>query len=603
MRPGLIALSVWAACLPVKAMATSWDISEDWSLSTQTSISVGTSWSLQDGDRHLMTAADAASIGKSGDGINYSGDDGRLNYEKGDVISTLFKGITDFELNGQDQGAMVRLKYWYDHSLQTGNGDFTRFDDSGWQDLARFKGFEVLDAYVWKDIEIADRSVGLKVGKQVLSWGEALFMQNGINAINPLDGAAFNRPGVELKEGLLPVEMFSFSADLTDTLSMEGFWQLKHRNTVMDGCGTFFASNDNIQDGCAFDKMIAGGQRTSWESIQGYDEAVVKSAAERYLRRGETDHARDMGQYGIALRQVLEGLGDAELGLYYMNYHSRTPLISGVISRDAPNFAPGAANPGVNIDTGSYNTVYAEDIRLYGVSLSGLVGNMATFGELTFRPNQPLGYNPADLVGLLTGAANTTIDQPAIRGSAIDGYVRKPVWQMSLGATGTRSYVLGASRLSWAAEAGANWIQDLGGERLGRPGSFGRTPPTDGGLCTPAAGTGGLNAGQLARFNARNCNTDGLTSQFSWGYRARAGLSYEDILPDTVVSPGLSWRHDVDGNGPNFQEGQMAAGASLTFDYRNAYSLELAYNEFFGSNKFSVIDDRDFASVTLKVNF
>ncbi|OVZ09777.1 hypothetical protein CDO47_33635, partial [Pseudomonas aeruginosa] len=59
----------------------------------------------------------------------------------------------------------------------------------------------------------------------------------------------------------------------------------------------------------------------------------------------------------------------------------------------------------------------------------------------------------------------------------------------------------------------------------------------------------------------------------------------------------------VQGYGPNFQEGQQAASLALTFDYRNNYSLELAYNSFFGSNEFSTVDDRDFASVTLKASF
>ena len=57
----------------------------------------------------------------------------------------------------------------------------------------------------------------------------------GINAINPLDASAFNRPGVELKEGQLPVEMLSFSYDLADTLSLEGFYQYNFRPSVLDG--------------------------------------------------------------------------------------------------------------------------------------------------------------------------------------------------------------------------------------------------------------------------------------------------------------------------------------------------------------------------------
>jgi hypothetical protein len=68
--------------------------------------------------------------------------------------------------------------------------------------------------------------------------------------INPLDVSAFNRPGVEIKEGQLPVEMLSFSLGLTDTLNLEGFYQYNWRPSVLDGCGTFFASSDAIQKGC-----------------------------------------------------------------------------------------------------------------------------------------------------------------------------------------------------------------------------------------------------------------------------------------------------------------------------------------------------------------
>lgn len=87
----------------------------------------------------------------------------------------------------------------------------------------------------------------------MLSWGEALFLQNDIN---PLDASAFNRPGVELKEGQLPIEMLSFSYDLADTLSLEGFYQYNFRPTVLDWCGTFFSISDNSQEGCQMTQVI-----------------------------------------------------------------------------------------------------------------------------------------------------------------------------------------------------------------------------------------------------------------------------------------------------------------------------------------------------------
>lgn len=602
-RPQALAVGIALAIGGQSLHAATWQINDDWGLTTNTTLSLGTSWSLEDADKLQLTAADAASIGKTGSGSNYNADNGKLNFEKGDTISTVFKGLTDFDLNDGAQGAFVRFKYWYDHALEAGDGDFTKFDDSGWQDMAQFKGFEVLDAYVWKDFEVAGRPLGVKLGKHVLSWGEALFMQNGVNAINPLDASAFNRPGVELKEGQLPVEMLSLNFDLSDSLSLEGFWQYNFRPTVFDGCGTFFSFSDNLQEGCANDYMIAGGRDTTANVLP----------TEAYLQRTATDYASDTGQYGLAMHYLIESMGDADLGLYYMNYHSRTPTLQGVIARQAP---AGAAN--TNINTGDYSNVYPEDIRMFGASLSGVIGDTATFGELSYRPNQPLTYNGADFVSLLAGARDTSImplatpaDLTALRGREIQGYQRKPVWQFSLGAVDTTSNVLGANRLSLAGEMGVNWIQDLAGERFGRAGTFGRTEytsATTGVTCPPATAVGGKYPGGVTQEQAQSivddfCNTDGLNTDFSWGYRLRAALSYEGILPATVVTPSLSWRHDVEGYGPNFQEGQQAVGLALTFDYRNDYSLEFAYNEFLGSNEFSTIDDRDFASVNLKVSF
>ncbi|MCY1182692.1 hypothetical protein D9M73_232650 [compost metagenome] len=79
------------------------------------------------------------------------------------------------------------------------------------------------------------------------------------------------------------------------------------------------------------------------------------------------------------------------------------------------------------------------------------------------------------------------------------------------------------------------------------------------------------------------------------------------MLPGINLIPAVNWRHHVEGysydpQGP-FQEGQQALGVSLTGVYMNDYSVELAYNAFFGSNDYSTLDDRDFASVSFKADF
>src|SRR5690606_8238336 len=65
--------------------------------------------------------------------------------------------------------------------------------------------FRLLDAYVWTDVDLFGRTLGLRAGRQVITWGESLFVQNGVNTANYIDLAALRLPGAELKEALLPL--------------------------------------------------------------------------------------------------------------------------------------------------------------------------------------------------------------------------------------------------------------------------------------------------------------------------------------------------------------------------------------------------------------
>ena len=68
----------------------------------------------------------------------------------------------------------------------------------------------------------------------MLNWGESTFIPNGINAINHFDVSKLRLPGSELREALLPVGLASLSVAPTDTLSVEGFYQLDWEETEID---------------------------------------------------------------------------------------------------------------------------------------------------------------------------------------------------------------------------------------------------------------------------------------------------------------------------------------------------------------------------------
>src|SRR5690606_24867069 len=183
-----------------------------------------------------------------------------------------------------------------------------------------------------------------------------------LNAVNPLDVAAFRRPGSEVKEALIPVEMLYLSQALNDSLTVEAFYQLNWAPTVPDNCGTFF-STDPAARGCHDRLIVAGMDRTEGE--------VLPIPGNIYIARARKDQdARDQGQFGVALRWFAPELNDTEFGFYAMNYHMRTPNLSGIAGNFLTTFDPAQTVPGLDgtVGAGGYFFEYPEDVRLYGVS-------------------------------------------------------------------------------------------------------------------------------------------------------------------------------------------------------------------------------------------
>ena len=135
-------------------------------------------------------------------------------------------------------------------SLKDESRQFKDISDSNRKEGAQASGAQILDAFVYHNYAIGEQPGSVRLGKQVVSWGESTFIRNSINEINPVDVSAFRRPGAEVKEGLIPVNMFYVSQSLTENLSMEAFYQLEWDQTVVDNCGTFFSQADIVADGC-----------------------------------------------------------------------------------------------------------------------------------------------------------------------------------------------------------------------------------------------------------------------------------------------------------------------------------------------------------------
>jgi hypothetical protein len=565
------------------------------------SISVGASWSMRGADPDLVGNANFAHNGRRGTGFTQTGDDGRLNFKKGETFSKIFKGIHDLELKYGDTGVFVRGKYWYDFELKDESRLFKDIDDSNRKQAAQASGAEILDAFVYHNYAIGEMPGSVRLGKQVVSWGESTFIGNGINSINPIDVAAFRRPGAEIKEGLIPVNMFYMSQTITDQLSAEAFYQLEWDQTVVDNCGTFFASADVVPDGCDNNYTILDAATV--DTLMGLEGILAPMGVNvgpegLQVRRGGDRDARDSGQWGAALRWLGD---DTEYAAYVMNYHSRTPnaMFQNANAADitaALTTLGGALAQPILLGRGQYYLEYPEDIRLYGLSFSTtLPTGTAWAGEISYRPNMPLGINGTDMTAKLAtsvaGALATDGFAGALAqaGAISKGYNRKEVTQAQTTLTHFFDQVLGASRLTLVGEAG---ITSIGGLESRDEVAYGRDSIYGSPHGTAASNVAALNA----------YGTHGFYTNTSWGYRARGILEYSNVFAGINLKPNVAWSHDVDGYGPVFNEGAKAISIGIDADYLNTYNASLSYTDFFGGD-YNTSVDRDFLALSFGVNF
>ena len=129
------------------------------------------------------------------------------------------KGVTELSLNFRDKmGLFVRADGLYDfevmdnqegrphplnHEAKNLVGSYTR----------------LLDAFGFWRFDLGSMPSELRLGRQVVSWGESTFIQGGLNQVNHFDVSALRVPGAELKEALLPDEMAVFNLQLSKNLS------------------------------------------------------------------------------------------------------------------------------------------------------------------------------------------------------------------------------------------------------------------------------------------------------------------------------------------------------------------------------------------------
>jgi len=378
--------------------------------------------------------ADPGNIGIANGGTRYSvnGDDANLNYDSG-LFSNVAKGTHDLEVDFkklQDVSLFLRGTYFVDFENIRGDSPLS---DKAKREVGR--DMELLDAYISYDLPTSI-PVNIRLGNQVLSWGESTFIQNGINVINPIDVTKFRIPGSELREALRPVPLLSVSLQATDNLTLEGFYQFKQEEMEIDPAGSYFSTKDFVGPGGQYAMLGFGstGQpnmesfmdnplygllegepaRVPTISNPRFNPALPPSAANApflpsgaaAIPRGRSNRASDSGQFGLAARYFAEGLNDTEFGFYFINYHSRLPVISAMTGRDIL----GELQPTINLITAGIGQIDAGLAQVVG-GLTQVEGGLTQAEAGLAQVNGAIAQleaadpNSPDLVGLKTQQA------------------------------------------------------------------------------------------------------------------------------------------------------------------------------------------------------
>jgi hypothetical protein len=581
-------------------------------------VTYGLGFRLHDQDERII------GLGAGGKAYSVNGDDGNQNYDTG-IFTNAVKWTTEFQFSYGNFGGFVRAFAFYDFENENGDRARTPLSDDALERVG--SRAEIRDAFGYYRFKLGAMPGEVRAGWQVINWGESTFIQGGINAINPLDVSVLRVPGAELRDALLPVGAVKFSVKPTNTTSFEAFYQFTWEDLKIDPVGSYFSTTDIA--GAGAEKVMLGfGAVPDTVPVGHAPLPPTFSPIGTAVPRRDSEEPSEQGQYGAAIRYLGDALGGTEFGLYFVNYHSRLPLIMAHTGSPTGVLPPVLGGVSNYASTAYYFLTYPEDIQLLGASFNTQLGRtgVALQGEVSHRWRVPLQLDDVEL--LFAALSPLRLQQPPIPALApiigagrlfaqynqigafgfnetIRGYKRFDTTQVQVTGTKAFSNVFWADQMVLVGEVGWGTVHgfpDPSVLRLEGPGTY-----TSGNPVFTQAGV--QPATQLA---------DTFPTENAWGYVVAGRFEYNNAFAAVNVTPRFSFAQDVSGTSPgpggNFIEGRKAFTAGLGFQYRINWEFDLSYTDFFGAEidgdlaartagRYNLINDRDFIAANVKYSF
>lgn len=535
-----------------------------------------------------------------------NGDDGDLNYNRGDLFTTYLKFTPELLLTFPDNYKfLARGTALYDFKAT----DTRRTDLENDAEKAIARDVQLLDLWVSKELNIGSQRTRIRVGNQVISWGESLFGIGGIDSAMALDFQKFAIPGTQIKEAVLPAPMISVASGLGHGINVEAYYQFHWNRNKVPPVGTYFSVGDIYGKGMGpvtldsnqfnfggFDAAQISGARdlgtlhqTQQNLVNGvyFGDGVWNSVGVPFA--GENT-PKNLGQYGIAMH-FKPAATSLDVGFYFMNYHDKMPVLS-------------------LLGDGRVQWSFLENRKMYGVSTNFPLGNWAVGWELSYRPKDAVALTfPYGQGGQLDSLTN------GIVGVTTPLWIDKEKYQMHLTGLlsltpGDHGWFLDLLRADTATFAGEVVFTHYSGvspgaryNRTFNDGSGNPTPVTQ----APAAGygfwkddstMGTLGYPIIAGFG--DATSMGVTADFNWAYDNK-------IIRGWTVLPGVTYFQAIKGNTPtftaNYLQGAKSANFYVMFNQSAPalWQARVNYTAYWGNNQ--LLADRDFVGAYLTRNF
>ncbi len=192
----------------------------------------GCNFKREDGVAATTTGRDI-SIG------SVASDDGRLNFQKGDVIDA---GQTVAVSFFGDNASGIRLSLsgvaMVNPLLDINDVAFKTLSSDAKDHLE--SDFKLGNAYISAPLT---PNVDITLGNYVQSQGISALFPIGVNVVNSVSLPILRSPGAQLKDALLPQAMIGASMYLDGGVTLDAYYQLEQKEVELDAAGTFFGSD------------------------------------------------------------------------------------------------------------------------------------------------------------------------------------------------------------------------------------------------------------------------------------------------------------------------------------------------------------------------